>query len=640
MGDDQGKPSAVIRDGEVSGVLPEASAFSVHYPGYPSSTERAIETLGGLAEIAKARSSETTNLELRFRPEDPYSHPTFGEIRASTSLLLRIRKTRGEEQSHSSGAGEGGPVVEPPGEESLSAEIVSRVNRAYTFEGMIDYQYVIGVHAAEARGKKRPWTSDEEPELEQDGIVDMDGTGVMMLVPPLFSLKDRPENIVLNPPAKLFSKSIQKGVMEHKWEVPSIGFQCQTIFSPVIPDEKTFLLTLIFHALCIYLFVIKCVFLFLQMYIEPCLAISFEIENILLDICLLMLHRNLFIKIPKLFNWEAHISKDTIEWECQFAVSNLFKEKPIWPRWSLYERLRHDGHQVSANHLKRLLFRAGYYFSTGPFGRFWIRKGYDPRIDPESRIFQKVDFRVPLQLRCSEITSSKAEIEHAPNPTQKELCHFQVWPSKTFTCLQLAELDDDYIQQEIRKPTQQKTCTDESGWFLGSILRILRLHVSLQYLSVCPNKAAAAELINYTRELLAKCKNGLSIRKKKPKVAKEDQLVEKDTNCLAEVRSTPCNDQGHANQDALENIYTDNEEEEEFDGYESPTLAREGGIFPDNDEMGEEVPNAYLEELLRGFPLRTEYQQPDKALGADGGSDGEYQIFEQDSDDNEDLFAD
>lgn len=30
---------------------------------------------------------------------------------------------------------------------------------------MIDYQYVISVHAAEARGKKRPWTSDEEPEL-------------------------------------------------------------------------------------------------------------------------------------------------------------------------------------------------------------------------------------------------------------------------------------------------------------------------------------------------------------------------------------------------------------------------------------------------------------------------------------------
>lgn len=63
MGDDWGKPSAstsvssVIRDGAVSGVLPEASAFAVHYPGYPSSTERAIETLGGLAEIAKVFTS-------------------------------------------------------------------------------------------------------------------------------------------------------------------------------------------------------------------------------------------------------------------------------------------------------------------------------------------------------------------------------------------------------------------------------------------------------------------------------------------------------------------------------------------------------------------------------------------------------
>lgn len=59
------------------------------------------------------------------------------------------------------------------------------------------------------------------------------------------------------------------------------------------------------------------------------------------------------------------------------------------------------------------------------------------------------------------------------------------------------------------------------------------------------------------------------------------------------------------------------------------------------DEMGEEVPNAYLEELLRGFSFNkgTEYRLPDESLGADG-SDGEYKIFEQDSDDNEDLFDD
>lgn len=53
--DGRPKPStsSVIKDGAVSGVLPAAEAFAIYYPGYPSSTERAIETLGGLPEIAK-----------------------------------------------------------------------------------------------------------------------------------------------------------------------------------------------------------------------------------------------------------------------------------------------------------------------------------------------------------------------------------------------------------------------------------------------------------------------------------------------------------------------------------------------------------------------------------------------------------
>lgn len=44
----------VIKDGSISGVLPSSSeAFVVHYPGYPSSTGRAIETLGGTQGILK-----------------------------------------------------------------------------------------------------------------------------------------------------------------------------------------------------------------------------------------------------------------------------------------------------------------------------------------------------------------------------------------------------------------------------------------------------------------------------------------------------------------------------------------------------------------------------------------------------------
>lgn len=43
----------VIDDGSISGVLPSTKLFSVHYPGYPSSFTRAVETLGGTDAIIK-----------------------------------------------------------------------------------------------------------------------------------------------------------------------------------------------------------------------------------------------------------------------------------------------------------------------------------------------------------------------------------------------------------------------------------------------------------------------------------------------------------------------------------------------------------------------------------------------------------
>ncbi|MCI48756.1 general transcription factor 3C polypeptide 5-like [Trifolium medium] len=43
----------LIKDGTISGVLPEPQGFLVHYPGYPSSSARAVDTLGGTQGILK-----------------------------------------------------------------------------------------------------------------------------------------------------------------------------------------------------------------------------------------------------------------------------------------------------------------------------------------------------------------------------------------------------------------------------------------------------------------------------------------------------------------------------------------------------------------------------------------------------------
>lgn len=43
----------MIKEGKVLGFLPSVEAFAVHYPGYPLSVSRAIETLGGIEGIQK-----------------------------------------------------------------------------------------------------------------------------------------------------------------------------------------------------------------------------------------------------------------------------------------------------------------------------------------------------------------------------------------------------------------------------------------------------------------------------------------------------------------------------------------------------------------------------------------------------------
>ncbi|XP_039794801.1 transcription factor tau subunit sfc1-like isoform X4 [Panicum virgatum] len=447
---------STLADGAASGTLPAAEAFAVHYPGYPSSPARAARTLGGLPAIAKVRSSDpSARLELRFRPEDPYCHPAFGESRASTGLVLRLSRRKG---------------AAPP-----RAEVVARVRTAYHFEGMADFQHVVPVHAAQVRKRKWSNSQNDNGHLGSDTTrhQETDDGDVMMLVPPLFSVKDRPTKIALLPSSNAVSKSMHRGVVQERWE----------------------------------------------MKVGPTLALPFNIQV-----------------VPGKINWEDHVRKNSVDWDWQMAVCKLFDERPVWPRQSLYERLQDDGVHVSQNQFKRLLFRAGYYFSTGPFGKFWIRRGYDPRKDPDSRISQK----------------------------WAEMCKLEVMPSQSFIFLQLFELKDDFIQEEIRKPSYQSICSHFTGWFSKPMMKTLRLQVSIRFLTLLPSEEAKSLLRN-AHELIERSKKQEALWRSER--SKEDKHVDEE----APATHTGTEDQVGLNKSDSEDV-DDEEEEEESDGYESPPM--------------------------------------------------------------------
>ncbi|XP_043689605.1 transcription factor tau subunit sfc1-like isoform X2 [Telopea speciosissima] len=613
----------IIRDNTVFGVLPEANVFAVDYPGYPTSTSRAIETLGGLEGISKVRclqsndsnclqSNDSNRLELRFRPEDPYSHPAYGECHSSNNLLLKISKmkcsvdqdagtSRGMSVCSSADMTSSGPIPSCPesgtkGQQrnltenemafnneggevriheepaNLSADIVARVSEVYHFSGMVDYQHVLAVHADVARRKKRHW-KEVDPLFEKGGLTDLDREDLMVLMPPLFSPKDVPEKLVLRPPAALSLKKKKEGVVQHRWEMD----------------------------------------------IEPCLAVDFGIKE-----------------VPKKFHWEEFIPQGKGHWHWQMAVAKLFDERPIWHRHSLTHRLHDEGLDFGAHLLKRLLFRTAYYFSTGPFRLFWIRKGYDPRKDPESRKYQTIDFRVPPPLRkFGDTNSSDEELK----VRWRDICAFKFFPSKNQTCFQLCDLADEYIQELIGKPPDLPNCLCSTGWFSSYVLSSLRLCVQVRFLSIYP-KVGAKDLLKSASERFEKSKK-MQLHKTdfRPDEEEEQQHTNEGSDGHAfgespvKFNDTERGSNDDKNEQENEDYFDDDddeiedeEEEEELDELESPPLAGEDGDFT---QQPFSYAKNYLQELFDNFPSAGA-GRPDVDT-----SDGEYQIYEQDSSDND-----
>jgi hypothetical protein len=112
--------------------VPRQSGVAIHFPGYISNVENALQTLGGEAALEKALQDNAL-LKLRLRPDDPASHPLFGERLEHPGLVLRVARPKGQ------------PDAAP------SISVVCRTHASYAFTGLADYQYLGQDHAQVGR---------------------------------------------------------------------------------------------------------------------------------------------------------------------------------------------------------------------------------------------------------------------------------------------------------------------------------------------------------------------------------------------------------------------------------------------------------------------------------------------------------
>ncbi|KAF7663374.1 hypothetical protein LDENG_00212170, partial [Lucifuga dentata] len=90
-------------------------------------------------------------------------------------------------------------------------------------------------------------------------------------------------------------------------------------------------------------------------------------------------------------NWERVCLKEHDK-RFEERLKQMFESRPIWSRNAVKANI-----DIHPEKLKLLLPVFAYYMVTGPWRSLWIRLGYDPRKNPESKQYQMLDFRI----RCS-----------------------------------------------------------------------------------------------------------------------------------------------------------------------------------------------------------------------------------------------
>lgn len=85
-------------------------------------------------------------------------------------------------------------------------------------------------------------------------------------------------------------------------------------------------------------------------------------------------------------------------------VKELFDNRPIMTKMYISYITK-----ISNEKLKYILPLLSYYYTTGPWRVMWVRFGYDPRKDFESRYYQQMDYRARLLVGKWNNVSTKSQ---------------------------------------------------------------------------------------------------------------------------------------------------------------------------------------------------------------------------------------
>ncbi|XP_069465423.1 general transcription factor 3C polypeptide 5 isoform X2 [Ambystoma mexicanum] len=269
-------------------------------------------------------------LELYFRPKDPYCHPVCANRFPTTTMLLRVRRKTVRRKPAVDGNLQSEGSEPKP---EIKMDILGMVNTVYKFQGMSDFQYL----AVHMDPEGRPVSMYDKVLLRGPQKEEFFQKDVPLYVPPpIFSRLDTPVDYYYRPD------------IQHRE-----GYN-----PPQTSSENLIGLSRARRP-------------------HNAIFINFEDEGIPT--------KPLEAAVQ---NWKR-VCTNPIDKRLEEELKRLFEVRPIWSRNALKSNIG-----INPEKLKLMLPCVAYYMLTGPWRSLWVRFGYDPRKDPESKVYQVLDFRI------------------------------------------------------------------------------------------------------------------------------------------------------------------------------------------------------------------------------------------------------
>nr|CDS28332.1 elongator complex protein 2 [Hymenolepis microstoma] len=432
--------------------LPSREFFVLRYPGIVNNHERAIETLGGLQALNKTFNSITRRLRLSFRPEMLFAKPVYGDHRSTTSLIIRAKQLRNKRT----------------GEIKLVAEVVGTATRLYCFNGMIDFQYgpfqkVSASTSGQTSSESNP--SQDYFQVFYDQLLVKEPSRVLdsylatpnmpLFLPPLlFTRLDQPTIYCFSSRFRMNQYvELEQNSQQHPYHRKERkSFAIFVNFGDPIPEAA---------------------------------------------------HPGALLAVTSQGNQTRKLARD---------VEKLFHHRPIWSKAALVHSLKWK--RIREFAIKTILPAYAYYVPNGPWGRVWVRFGYDPCKHSSSRVYQTVDYRVRLprlqamlclsgrrpraddredaelsgsdleelgESTTLDVSLAAAHTGETPEPShasQKSTSAFlfskDSWPDAKQILYQLIDIDIPEVVEMLAVPVSRQTCDSVYGWMPNDYQKTIR----------------------------------------------------------------------------------------------------------------------------------------------------------------------